>query len=125
MLDASRPALQAFRLLQAVFVLAPMVAGIDKFTDILTNWDFYLSPIVPQITHLAPHQFMMGAGIVEIIAGLLVAMKPKVGGIVVAVWLAGIIINLLTIPGFFDVALRDFGLCLAAVALSRLGSIFD
>ena len=95
MLDASRPALQAFRLLQAVFVLAPMVAGIDKFTDILTNWDFYLSPIVPQITHLAPHQFMMGAGIVEIIAGLLVAMKPKVGGIVVAVWLAGIIINLL------------------------------
>ena len=119
---AARPdvAYQAFRILQVAFVLAPIVAGADKFFGFLVNWDQYLSPMLANLLPVAPHTFMLAVGVVEIIAGLVVAAKPYYGGYLVTLWLWGIIANLLTIPGYYDVALRDFGLSLGAVALARL-----
>ncbi len=122
---AEGPAYQAYQILLFAFTVAPIVAGLDKFFDILVDWDQYLTPIVPRVLHLGGHTFMMAAGVVEIIAGLIVATKPKFGGWIVAVWLWGIIVNLLLIPGYFDIALRDFGLSLGAIALARLGSYFE
>jgi hypothetical protein len=116
---------QAFRLLQLGFVVAPIVAGLDKFFDLLVNWPMYLSPLVPRLLGVAAPTFMKGVGVVEMVAGLLVAMKPKVGGYVVGLWLLGIIVNLLTIPGFYDIALRDLGLAIGAFALARLAHTFD
>jgi hypothetical protein len=116
---------QAYRMLHAGFVLAPLLAGVDKFTNFLVNWTTYLSPIGPSLTGLTPRQFMMGVGVIEIVAAVLVAVKPRIGGLVVAGWLWAIIVNLLTIPGFYDIALRDFGLSLGALALSRLAVEFD
>ena len=116
---------QAFRILQFTFVVAPLIAGADKFFNLLTNWDMYLTPLVPKRTGIGAHSFMLAVGVVEIIAAILVAVKPKIGSAVVAAWLAGIIVNLLLIPGFFDVALRDLGLCLAAIALLKLSSAYD
>jgi uncharacterized membrane protein YphA (DoxX/SURF4 family) len=119
------PAYQAYQILHFLFVLAPVVAGADKFFHLLVNWDQYLSPLVPQLTGIPTHTFMLAVGVIEIIAGLLVAFKPRIGSVVVAAWLAGIIINLLTIPGYFDIALRDFGLCLSAIALFRLSVLYS
>lgn len=116
---------QAFRILQFAFVVIPLVAGVDKFFDVLTNWDMYLSAVFMKVTHFSAHPFMMAVGVVEIIAAVLVAFKPRIGSAVVAAWLGAIIINLLTIPAFFDVALRDLGLCLAAIALFKLSSAFE
>jgi hypothetical protein len=103
-------------------VVAPLVAGIDKFFHFLVNWDIYLSPLVTQILPISSHTFMLAVGVIEIAAALLVAFMPMLGGLVVGVWLCGIIVNLLTIPAYFDVALRDFGLALSAFALSRLAA---
>ena len=108
--------------------MLPIVAGLDKFLHFLQigSWENYLAPIVPRITHLEAHTFMLGVGVVEIVAGLLVAFWPRLGGYVVMLWLWGIVVNLLMIPiggpvgPFFDVALRDFGLSLGALALARL-----
>jgi uncharacterized membrane protein YphA (DoxX/SURF4 family) len=113
---------QAYHILHIGFIVAPIVAGVDKFTHLLVNWDQYLSPIVPDVTGIEPRTFMMAVGVIEIVAGLLVALKPKIGGVVVGAWLLGIVINLLTIPGYYDIALRDFGLALGAFALSRLAA---
>lgn len=114
------PARQAFMLLRTVFTIAPIAFGLDKFFNILTDWPHYLAPIVTDIVPLTGQQFMYVVGVVEIIAGLLVLFKPRWGALIVAIWLAGIIINLLVYPGYFDVALRDFGLFVAAIALFRL-----
>ncbi|MBS2030672.1 MAG: hypothetical protein JST54_22400 [Deltaproteobacteria bacterium] len=111
---------QAYQLLRLAFVAAPTIAGLDKFARILTNWDNYLSP---QVAHLLPipvRTFMMIVGVVEIIVGLIVAVRPRIGASIVALWLLAIIVNLLLLGRFFDVALRDFGLMLAALALGRL-----
>jgi len=116
---------QAFRFLQFVFVVAPLMAGVDKFLNVLTNWSMYLTPMVPQLTGISAQHFMMGVGVIEIFAAVLVAFKPKIGSAIVATWLALIITNLLLVQGFYDVALRDLGLCLAALALNRLSCIFD
>ena len=113
-------ALQAFRILQVAFVLAPIIAGADKFFHFLVNWDQYLAPTIAQMLPVAPHTFMLAVGVVEIVAGALVAFAPYYGGYLVTLWLWGIIGNLLMIPGYYDVALRDFGLSLGAVALARL-----
>lgn len=113
---------QAFLLLRTVFTVAPIIFGIDKFTNILVDWTNYLTPLATQIVPVSPQQFMYGVGIVEVLAGLLVAWRPRIGSLVVAAWLAGIIVNLLMVPGFFDVALRDFGLLVGALALNRLAS---
>jgi hypothetical protein len=115
---------QAYWLLYSGFIAAPIIAGLDKFFHILVDWTQYLAPIVPRLTGLNAATFMMIVGIIEIVAGIVVAVKPSFGGLLVAAWLWGIIINLLLIPGFYDIALRDFGLSLGALALARLAQEF-
>jgi hypothetical protein len=95
---------------------------LDKFFHLLTNWDMYLAPQIARMLPVSGHQFMLAVGAVEVIAGLLVAIKPRFGAYVVAAWLLGIICNLLMTGGFFDVALRDFGLMLGAISLGRLAA---
>ncbi len=121
---SARPAYQAYLILHVGYVLLPIIAGLDKFSDRLVNWDMYLAPVVTKVTGLADHTFMMIVGAIEIAAGLLVAFLPRVGGYVVMLWLWGIILNLFLVPGFYDVALRDFGLSLGALALARLSREF-
>jgi uncharacterized membrane protein YphA (DoxX/SURF4 family) len=118
--EAERPAHQAFTLLRFGFTVLPIVAGLDKFAHLLVDWTQYLAPIATQVTNLDPETFMALVGVVEIAAGLLVAWKPRIGGLVVAAWLWGIIVNLLMVPGYYDIAARDFGLSLGALALARL-----
>ena len=113
-------AYQAFRILQVAFVLAPIIAGVDKFFHFLVNWDQYLSPTIVNLLPVAPHTFMLAVGAIEVVAGLIVAFAPYYGGYLVTLWLWGIIANLLMIPGYYDIALRDFGLSLGATALARL-----
>lgn len=120
----TRPAYQAYQLLYLGFIMAPLVAGVDKFTNVLTDWDKYLAPVVAGLLPFSAGTFMLFVGIVEIGAAVLVALRPQIGAYVVAAWLAGIVINLLVIPGYFDVALRDFGLMLGALALARLSVEF-
>jgi len=121
----TRPAYQAYQLLYLGFIVAPLVAGLDKFTHFLTDWDRYLAPVVAALLPISGHTFMLMVGVVEIIAAALVALRPQIGAYVVAAWLAGIVLNLLLIPGYFDVALRDFGLMLGALALARLSAEFS
>jgi hypothetical protein len=111
---------QAFQILRLGFTVAPIIAGLDKFLQLLTNWDKYLAPAVPATLGIAPHTFMMIVGVIEIAAGLLVAVKPRFGGYLVSAWLVGIIVNLLLVGGYLDVALRDLGLAMGAFALARL-----
>jgi hypothetical protein len=121
----SDPAYQAFALLRLAFTVAPIIFGLDKFLDWLVDWRVYLAP---ELDHIIPgnaHQAMLAVGVVEIVAGLLVALKPRVGGYVVAAWLAGIITSLLLQADYYDIALRDFGLLLAALTLARLATAFD
>ena len=100
--------------------MAPVIAGLDKFFHLLVNWDMYLAPVIARLSPIGGHGLMLVVGIVEISAGILVALKPRIGAYVVALWLWGIILNLVLIPNYFDVALRDFGLSLGALALARL-----
>jgi hypothetical protein len=111
---------QAYTILKFGFTVAPIVAGLDKFFNLLVDWTQYLTPLVPRWTGIDPAGFMMVVGVIEIIAGIVVAVKPKFGAWVVAAWLWGIIINLLLVPGYYDVALRDLGLSFGALALARL-----
>jgi len=117
-------ALRAFWVLRITFTIVPIIAGIDQFTDKLVNWDMYLAPLATRILPIPPHSIMMIAGAAEIIAGLIVAFAPRIGGWVVAIWLWSIIIDLLIAAGFYDNALRDFGLSLSAVALALLAAGF-
>ncbi len=121
--DRRDPSYQAFMLLRTVFTVAPIVFGIDKFTNVLVQWDGYLAPWINDLVPGTGAQAMYAVGVVEIIAGLTVAIAPRFGSWLVAAWLAGIIVNLLTLSGFYDVALRDFGLFVAAVALARLARV--
>jgi uncharacterized membrane protein YphA (DoxX/SURF4 family) len=116
------PAFQAYGLLRTGFVVAPILFGIDKFFDWMVYWPKYLAPWVNDLFPGTAHQFMLAVGVIEIVAGLLVLISPRWGSLVVAVWLAGIIINLVSYnaPEYFDVALRDFGLLLGALTLNRL-----
>jgi uncharacterized membrane protein YphA (DoxX/SURF4 family) len=118
--DLRDPTLQAFALLRSVFTVAPILFGLDKFFNILTDWTAYLAPWIDDIVPGDAATAMHLVGVVEIAAGILVGLAPRIGAYVVALWLAGIIVNLLTIPGYYDVALRDFGLFVAALALGRL-----
>jgi uncharacterized membrane protein YphA (DoxX/SURF4 family) len=119
------PAYQAFRILQFGFTVAPILAGLDKFFHFLVNWDQYLPGVVTRVSPIPPHTLMLAVGVIEIVAGIGVALKPRIFAYIVAAWLAVIIINLLLIPGYFDIALRDFGLLLAALALARLSQQFE
>ncbi|GAA5189686.1 DoxX family membrane protein [Arthrobacter gyeryongensis] len=119
------PAYAAFLTLLAGFVVLPIVFGLDKFTNLLTNWEGYLAPWLVALLPFSAHTAMLIVGVVEIVAGILIAIKPRYAAYVVAFWLAGIIINLLTYSGFYDVALRDFGLLVAALALAQLARTYD
>src|SRR5215510_3651993 len=123
--DASRPAYQAYQILRLGFTVAPIVAGLDKFFNLLVNWEQYLPGFVNRMTGGHGHQLMLAVGVIEIVAGLGVALRPRLFAYVVAAWLLLIVANLLMIPGYFDVALRDFGLSLAAFALARLSQEYD
>jgi len=116
---------QAFALLRITFTVAPIAFGLDKFFNVMVDWPTYLAPWINDIAPGSGQDFMYFVGVIEIIAGIAVALKPRYGAYVVAAWLAGIVINLLTASGFYDVALRDFGLMLAALTLARLASIYD
>jgi len=120
-----RAAQQAYWLLYVAFIAAPIIAGVDKFLHYLVNWDQYLAPTIAKVLPVAPHTFMLAVGVIEIVAGIIVALKPSIGGWIVAAWLLGIIVNLVAIPGYFDVALRDVGLLLGALALARLSRMFE
>src|SRR5258708_37724534 len=117
------PAYQAYRILQAGFIAAPILAGLDKFFNILVNWEKYLAPFVGNL--IAPGLFMAVVGVVEIAAGIGGAIKPRIYAYVVAAWLVGIILNLLILPGYFDVALRALVLPLGARALGRVSQQND
>src|SRR3954454_939267 len=108
--DTTDQAQQAFVLLRTVFTVAPILFGLYKFFNVLTDWPQYLATWIDGIVPGTAQQAMYAVGVVEIVAGLVVAVVPRFGAWLVAAWLAGIIVNLLTIPGFYDVALRDFGL---------------
>jgi len=124
-ITARNPAYQAYLVLYAGFIALPILAGLDKSMHLLVNWDQYLAPVVAQTLHVTPHIFMLAVGVIEIVAGVLVALSPRIGALVVAAWLCGIIVNLMLVPGYYDVALRDFGLFLGAMALWRLSLEFD
>jgi hypothetical protein len=115
-------AVDAYRLLRTVFTVAPILFGLDKFAEVMTDWDKYLAPWINDLVPGDAHTAMLMVGVIEIVAGVLVAVAPRWGGYVVALWLAGIILDLLTLGGYADVALRDFGLLVAALALARLAS---
>ncbi len=119
-MQPGEPAHQALQALRLAFTVIPITAGLDKFFHALVNWDLYLAPSIAARLPMDGHTFLLMAGAIEIVAGLVVAVQPRIGGYLVAGWLWAIIVNLLLVPGFLDVALRDFGLSLAALALARL-----
>ena len=115
---------QVFLVLRIGFTALPILFGLDKFANVLTDWTKYLAPQIDSIVPGTAHQAMLAVGVVEIVAGLVVAVLPRFGGPLVAAWLAGIIVDLLLIGGYGDIALRDFGLLVAALGLSRLAWAF-
>jgi len=124
-ITTAKPSYQAFQILRTGFTVAPIVAGLDKFFHLLVNWDQYLPAFVNKMTGGHGHELMLAVGVIEIVAGLGVAFKPRIFAYVVSAWLLLIVANLLMIPGYFDVALRDFGLSLGALALARLSQEYD
>ena len=118
-------AYQTFMLLRIGFTVAPIAFGLDKFFNVMVDWEKYLAPWINRLMPGTGHSFMLFVGVTEIIAGLAVAIRPRYGALLVAAWLVGIVLNLLTYSGWYDVALRDFGLMLGALALARLSTLFD
>lgn len=118
-------AYQAFWLLRIAFTAAPILFGLDKFFDVLVDWEIYLAPWINDIVPGNAADAMYMVGVIEIAAGIAVLLKPRYGAYLVAAWLAGIILNLLTLSGYYDIALRDFGLLLGALTLARLASKYD
>jgi hypothetical protein len=115
-------AARAFFLLRTVFTIAPIAFGLDKFFGVLTDWEDYLAPWINDLVPGTAHEAMLLVGVIEIVAGVAVAVAPRFGGLLVAAWLGGIILNLVTMGEYYDVALRDFGLLVAALALSLLAA---
>ena len=123
--DVQRTSYAAFKVLQLGFVLAPLIAGVDKFFHGLVDWPIYLSPTVERLLPMSGPAFMRIVGVVEVAAAVLVAVAPRIGGWVVAAWMWAIIGNLLLVPGYYDVALRDLGLSVGAVALALLARVHE
>ena len=115
----------AFTMLRIAFTVAPILFGLDKFFNVLVDWEIYLAPWINDIVPGNASTAMHLVGVVEILAGIGVALKPRYGAYIVAAWLGGIIIDLLTYSGYYDIALRDFGLMLGALTLARLASKYD
>jgi hypothetical protein len=122
---ADNPAYQAYRILHWAFVALPAIVGIDKFTHLLTNWDQYLAPSLAKLFPFSAHVLMLIVGVVEMLAALIVAVKPRVGAYLVAAWLGGIIVDLVLLGGSLDIVVRDCALALGALALARLSAVFD
>jgi uncharacterized membrane protein len=116
------PIAQAYEILHWGFTVAPILAGADKFFHLLCDWDKYLAPQVANMLPFSGHTFMLIVGVIEIAAGIGVMLAPRIFAYVVSAWLVGIILNLLIAGAYFDVALRDLGLALGALALGRLAS---
>jgi uncharacterized membrane protein YphA (DoxX/SURF4 family) len=116
---------QAYTLLRTGFALAPILFGLDKFFEILVDWPIYLAPWVNDIAPGSAQDFMYVVGGIEILAGVAVALKPRYGAYLVAAWLGGIIVNLVSHSDYYDIALRDFGLLIGALALGRLAAVYD
>ena len=116
---------QAFSLMRLAFTVAPIAFGLDKFANVMVDWPQYLAPWVNDVVPGSGQDLMYVVGVVEILAGIAVLLKPRYGAYLVAAWLGAIVLNLLTYSGFYDVALRDFGLMLAAVSLARLAAVYD
>jgi uncharacterized membrane protein YphA (DoxX/SURF4 family) len=116
------PVHAAFQILRVAFAALPLVAGIDKFFNVLARWPDYLAPGIPDLLGVSPRAVMHAVGVLEILAGLMVVFRPRAGGWLVAVWLWAVVANLLILPGYYDVALRDLALSLGAIALARLAS---
>ena len=110
----------AYRLLRTLFIVAPIAFGVDKFVGLLTDWEQYLAPWIDDLVPGTAHQAMLAVGVIEVVAGVAVGLAPRFGALLVAGWLAGIIINLLTLGQYYDIALRDVGLMVAALALAAL-----
>jgi hypothetical protein len=123
--DSDRAGREAFLILRTAFTVAPILFGLDKFADVMTDWSKYLAGPFNDLVPGSAHQAMLAVGVIEVVAGLLVAWRPRIGAYVVALWLAGIIVDLLVLGGYGDVALRDFGLLLAALALARLAPAYS
>jgi hypothetical protein len=122
----SDPAAQAFMLLRVAFTVAPILFGLDKFAEVMiSDWPKYLAPEFNDLIPGSAEDALLIVGVVEIVAGLVVAVAPRFGGLLVAGWLAGIIVSLLLVGGYADIALRDFGLLLGALTLARLASGFS
>ena len=119
------PGYQAFWLLRIGFTIAPILFGADKFANLLVNWERYLAPWIRNVSPLSATHTMYVVGVIEVAAGVAVAIKPRYAAYIVTAWLAGIIVNLLSYPGYYDIALRDFGLMLGALTLARLASKYD
>ena len=124
-IEASSPVRQGYQILHAGFTALPIIAGLDKFMHLLTNWEQYLAPGIANLLPFSAHTFMLLVGVIEIVAGVGVWLKPRIFSYVVAGWLGGIIVNLLLTGQYFDVALRDFGLLLGALALARFAQGAD
>jgi hypothetical protein len=116
---------QAFLLLRIGFAALPILFGLDKFFEVLVNWEIYLAPWINDIVPGSATDAMYAIGVIEIVAGIAVAVKPRYGAYLVAAWLGGIVVNLLTYSGYYDIALRDFGLMVGALTLARLASRYD
>jgi hypothetical protein len=116
---------QVFTMLRTVFIVAPLLFGIDKFFNLMVRWPDYLAPIVTDVIPVTAQQFMYAVGVIEIVAAVCVFLFPRFGSALVALWLAGIIVNLLILGSGYDVALRDFGLFVAALALFRLSFVYS
>jgi uncharacterized membrane protein YphA (DoxX/SURF4 family) len=116
---------QAYLMLRFAFAVAPIAFGLDKFFNVLTDWPKYLAGWVDDLMPGSAQDFMYAVGGIEILAGVIVALRPRYGAPIVVLWLGGIIFNLLTGPGYYDVALRDFGLMLGALTLTRLAFAYD
>jgi hypothetical protein len=123
--DWRDPRYQAFALMRLAFTVAPIAFGLDKFLNVMVDWPIYLAPWINDLAPGTGQEFMYFVGATEIAAGILVAIRPRYGAYVVAGWLGGIILNLLTYSGYYDIALRDFGLMLGALTLARLASVYD
>jgi uncharacterized membrane protein YphA (DoxX/SURF4 family) len=123
--DWGDPRYQAFALLRLAFTVAPIAFGLDKFFNVMVDWPIYLAPWIDDIAPGTAQELMYAVGAIEIVAGIAVALKPRYGAYLVAAWLGGIVISLLTYSGYYDIALRDFGLLLGALTLARLASVYD
>lgn len=119
------PLNQIFKLLKFTFVIVPIVAGLDKFTNLLTDWAQYLNPTLQSIIPFSAHTFMMIVGVIEIVAGFIVLRKPQIGGFIVAAWLALIALTLLAGLNYMDVAVRDLVMAISAFTMARLSKVVE